>query len=145
DASEGEAAVAQAWTRVRLARLRADTEDPQADAAVLRRLRHSGALRSPPALFAALTWAHPDDTLGMSVAYPDAPERFEPVPLASPAHGIQALTLADLDEGALRFAFERPGREELRGTDATLTVVLGLGTDDERILRETVHLDREQR
>lgn len=145
DASEGEAAIAQAWTRVRLALLRAESNDPAIDAAVLRRLRHSGALRSPPELFAALTWAHPDDVLGMTVAYADAPDRFEPVQLISPAHGIDALNIADLDEGALRFAFERGGREDLRPTEATLTVILGLGTEQERILRETVRLDRETR
>lgn len=145
DAQEGDAAVAQAWTRVRLALLRAESDDPAVDAAVLRRQRHSGALRSPPALFAALTWAHPDDVIGMTVAYPDATERFEPVQLTSQAHGINTLTLADLDEGALRMAFSRDEREELRPTDATLVVVLGLGTAEERILRETVHLDRETR
>ncbi|MCB9656257.1 MAG: AgmX/PglI C-terminal domain-containing protein [Sandaracinaceae bacterium] len=144
-ADEGAAAVAQAWTRVRLALLRAEANDPALDAAVLRRQRHSGALRSPPALFAALTWAHPDDVLQMTVAYPDAPERFEPVQLNGQTHGIHALTLADLDEGALRLAFARDEREELRPTDATLVVVLGLGTDGERILRETVHLDRDTR
>jgi TonB family protein len=145
DASEGEAAIAQAWTRVRLARLRSESQDPAIDAAVLRRLRHSGALRSPPALFAALTWAHPDDVISMTVAYPDAVDRFEPVQLNSPTHGIDALTLPDLDEGALRLAFERGGREDLRATEATLTIVLGLGTEQERILRETVRLDRETR
>ncbi len=145
DSSEGEAAIAQAWTRVRLALLRAESDDPAIDAAVLRRLRHSGALRSPPELFAAITWAHPDDVIGMTVAYADAPDRFEPVTLISPSHGIDALSLADLDEGALRLAFERGGREDLRPTEATLTVVLGLGTEQERILRETVRLDRETR
>jgi tetratricopeptide (TPR) repeat protein len=145
DAEEGEAAVAQAWTRVRLALLRAETEDPAMDAAVLRRQRHSGALRAPPELFAAVTWAHPDDAIAMTVAYADAPERYEPVQLNSQPHGIDALTVADLDEGPLRFAFAREGREELRPADATFVVVLGLGTPEERILRETVHLDRETR
>jgi tetratricopeptide (TPR) repeat protein len=145
DSSEGDAAVAQAWTRVRLAALRAGSEDPALLAAVLRRMRHSGALRAPPALFAALTWAHPDDEIEVKVAYPDAAERFEAMTLSSMQHGIHALSLQDLDEGALRFSIERSDRHDLRESVATLTVITGLGTDDERILREEVHLDREHR
>ena len=108
-------------------------------------MRHSGALRAPPALFAALTWAHPDDEIEVKVAYPDAAERFEAMTLSSMQHGIHALSLQDLDEGALRFSIERSDRHDLRESVATLTVITGLGTDDERILREEVHLDREHR
>ena len=142
EADEGDAAVARAWTRVRLARLRRGGE--LRDAA-LRRIRRSGALRSPPARFVAITWAHPDDRIELAAAYPDDSDRFGGLTLEAPSHGIATLEEREIEEGAVRLRLRRPEREELRDTVVEVIVVEGLGTEEERISVQEVTLSRTER
>ncbi|MBC7172495.1 MAG: AgmX/PglI C-terminal domain-containing protein, partial [Polyangiaceae bacterium] len=90
DHAEGPAALARLYTAVRLARLEARDNAPERRAAIAARKRASGAYRRPPDLFAAITWAHPEDALELLVRFPTATETttFEAAPLAGAPFGI---------------------------------------------------------
>ncbi|MCC7537019.1 MAG: AgmX/PglI C-terminal domain-containing protein [Deltaproteobacteria bacterium] len=144
---EGAAAFARLWTSVRLARLKLDARDAATRAAVARRERDTGALRDPPALWAALTWPHPDDAPQLLVKYPGTPADvgFERVPLRGAPWGIEAIAVRERETGAYLLEVQRRERDELRDITAELVVVQSPATPQERIQRLPVTLSRQTR
>ncbi len=142
---EGAAGYARLWTTVRLARLRAAAEDEATLAAVRRRERQSGALREPPAIFAALTWRHPDDHPELVARFPSTDEDvgWEPTELGGAEHGIYATRVREREDGDYLFEVRRNERDEIRDLEAELLVITGLGTDAEHIERLPISLTRE--
>ena len=140
---EGAAGYARLWTTVRLARLK--LEEGADRAAVRRRERESGALREPPAIFAALTWGHPDDHPELRARYPstDEDQRWEVIELGGASHGIYATSIREREEGEYLFEVRRNERDELRDLAAELVVITGLGTPEEHIERLPITLTRE--
>ncbi|MEZ4250780.1 MAG: AgmX/PglI C-terminal domain-containing protein [Polyangiales bacterium] len=139
---EGVAGVARLWSTVRLAELRGvegvDTE------ALARRARRTGLYREPPDVFVALTWAHPDDAPELWVKLPSTPEDvpFERAEVSAAPYGLEAQRVRDRDGAALRFEVRRTERDALRDLEATLTVIVAPGTDEERVHRMPITLTR---
>ncbi|MGF1464621.1 MAG: AgmX/PglI C-terminal domain-containing protein [Sandaracinaceae bacterium] len=144
---EGVAGQARLWTTVRLARLELDADTDAGRREVRRRARIAGVLRDPPAVFAALTWAHPDDRPELRVRLPGADEDdpWTPVDLGGPAYGIRALRLRDPDDGSVALEVRRSDEDELRPLEAELLVIVGLGEADTRIHRVPFTLTRQRR
>jgi len=142
---EGAAGYARLWTAVRLARLELAAEDDEMRAAIRRRERQSGALREPPAIFAALTWRHPDDHPELLVRYPSTDEdvEWEPVELGGRDHGIYAARVREREDGAYLFEVRRNEHDRIRDLEAELLIVTDPGTDEEHIERVPVTLTRE--
>src|SRR6185369_6405401 len=104
----GAAAYARLWTLVRLARLRAHTDDAAQLATIAERERGAGALRDPPDLLVAIVWDHPDDQPTLWARTPaTAPETtqatatssagFERAPLLGDPFGIEAVAVGERD------------------------------------------------
>jgi tetratricopeptide (TPR) repeat protein len=140
---EGAAGDARLWTTVRLARLKLDRA--QDAAAIRRRERESGALRDPPAIFAALTWGHPDDHPQLFARYPstDADIGWETIELGGRDHGIYATSVREREEGEYLFEVRREERDEIRDLEAELIVITNLGTAEEHVERTPLSLTRE--
>jgi tetratricopeptide (TPR) repeat protein len=147
DVYEGVAAFARLWTTVRITRLKTETTDPEVRAALERRERASGALRDPPALLVTLTWDHPDDYPELWLRYPGVPDEDETerAPLLGSPFGIEAVRIAEREEGDYLFEVRRTDRDELRDTTARLMIVIAPGTDDEQVVQQDVRLTREER
>ncbi len=139
--------LARLWTRVRLAHLESDASSDDLRAELARRERETGALRSPPAIFVALTWQHPDDRPELHVRYPgnEDEDHWERAPLLGPEEGIEAIDVRDREDGTYLFEIRREERDALRPIEAELLVVIAPGTPDQRILEKTVTLTREAR
>ncbi len=142
---EGAAGYARLWTTVRLARLKLDAEGDDMRAAIRRRERESGALRDPPAVFTALTWAHPDDHPELRARYPSTDDdvRWEVIELGGRDHGIYATSIREREEGEYLFEVRRNERDEIRDLTAELMVITNLGTAEEHIERLPITLTRE--
>jgi tetratricopeptide (TPR) repeat protein len=141
---QGAAAAARLWTTLQLNRLQAAADDPTLEQALRQRERRSGALRNPPGLLAALTWAHPDDRPQLRVRYPDAQtsDQWEPMPIRADAFGLQALRLDQRESGDYLFEVRHDGDVGLREVEAELHVLLMPGTADEQIQHQTIRLNR---
>lgn len=137
---EGVGGVARLWTTVRLAGLEGSVD---ADA-LRRRERRTGLHRAPPEVFAALTWSHPDDAPELWVKLPSTPEEtpWERAEVTAAPWGLEAQTVRDRGDAVLRFEVRREERDALRDTTATLTVIVGPGTEARRVHRVPVTLDR---
>jgi Ca-activated chloride channel family protein len=143
---QGAAAFARLWTTVRLVRLKAAAETDEMRNAIAQRERASGSLRDPPALFVALTWAHPDDHPELRLQYPSTPDdEWEPAPLRGWAYGIEAIRIREREPGNYQFEVRRVERDEIRDIEAQLLVVIMPGTADEQIIQRDVRLTREER
>ena len=142
---EGAAGYARLWTTVRLARLKLTADSDEMRARIRRRERQSGALRTPPSLFVALTWRHPDDHPEMLVRYPSTDEdiEWERVELGGQDHGIYAVRVGEREEGEYLFEVRRNESDEIRDLEAELTVVTLLGTPDEHVQRLPLTLPRD--
>ncbi len=145
--AEGAPEWARLWTEVRLARLRAGAHDAAALHAIERRERTTGALRDPPALFAALTWKHPDDFPTLWVRYPSTPEdvKWEQAPLRGDPFGIEVVQAHEREDGDYLFEVRRADKDAIRDTRAELLVVIAPGTPGEKVLRKAVTLTRDTR
>ena len=146
-AQGGAAGVARLWSTVRLAALKGEA-DAATRAMIRRRERQTGVLREPPAVLAALTWAHPEDRPELHVKLPSTPEdvEWERAEVQAAAHGMEAQAVPQRAEGeALRFEVRRVEEDALRDLEATLTVIVGLGSEGERVHRVPLVLDRETR
>ena len=144
---EGAAGYARLWTQVRLSRLKLDAQDDERRALIRRRERESGALRDPPAIFAALTWEHPDDAPSMHLRHPsaDPPTSWEDVELGGLDHGVWAVRVREREDGGYLFEVRRAERDEIRDMQTELLVITGQGTPEEHIHRVPVTLTREVR
>ena len=132
---------------MRLAALKGEA-DAATRAMIRRRERQTGVLREPPAALAALTWAHPEDRPELHVKLPSTPEdvEWERAEVQAAAHGMEAQAVPQRAEGeALRFEVRRVEEDALRDLEATLTVIVGLGSEGERVHRVPLVLDRETR
>lgn len=147
DVTRGAPGVARLWSLVRLARLDLDVTDAATRAALRRRKRSTGALREPPAVFAALTWSHPDDAPQLFARLPSTPEEveWERASVLGGMFGLEALRLREREEGPILFEVRRLDEDDLRDTTAELLVVLDAGTDEERVLRHEITLSRSER
>jgi hypothetical protein len=143
----GAAGFARLWTLVRLARLRADTQDPALIAQVRERERGAGAFRDPPALFAALTWDHPDDRPTLYARFPSTPPEvgWERASASGPEFGIEAVRVREREDGDYLFEVRREDRDALRDTEGELLVVVAPGTPEQRVAKVSVSLSRETR
>ena len=149
DSDEGEAAFARLWTLFRLSHLKlgVDADDREA---IARRERDTGALRDPPALLAILAWEHPDDRPMLFVRRPGSAEQaagdteleWERAALSGPSYGIEAIRDVEREEGEYVLEVRREEDDEIRDVAGELLVILGLGTEDERILRTEITLNR---
>jgi tetratricopeptide (TPR) repeat protein len=141
------AGLARLWTLVRLARLRAANPDAARLAQLRERERGAGALRDPPALFAALTWDHPDDAPTLHARFPSTPADvgWEDATARGPAFGLEALRVREREDGDYLFEVRRADRDALRPVDAELLVVAAPGTPAARVVTARVQLTREQR
>jgi hypothetical protein len=146
----GAAGLARLWTLVRLARLRASAPDAATLELVRERERAAGALRDPPDLIFALTWAHPEDRPELYVRHPgigDDPTtagdvRWERATTSGPELGLEATRIRDREEGEYLLEVRRTERDALRDTVAELLVLVAPGTPEQRLLRREVRLDR---
>ncbi len=152
DAKDGVAELARLWTEVRFARLKSEELDEATAAALRRRIRQSGALREPPAIFVALTWPHPDDRPELFLHFPESAitsERedgyWEPAEVTGTLQGISASHIRELEGGDYLLEVRREEEDELRDLEAQLLVVVAPATPEERILRADVRLSREAR
>lgn len=145
---DGAPGFARLWTQIRLAHLKTDAS-PELRSIVNERERGTGVLRDPPAIFAALTWAHPDDAPELFVRYPteetDEELAWERAPRLGGEFGVEAALPRDRDEGDYLFELRREERDQLRDIEAELMVIVSPGTPGEQILRTPVRLTREQR
>ncbi len=139
---EGLARTAQLWSSVRFAKLRSAaraSDDADALAGLLARMRRSGVLRDAGDLRVTLTWAHPDAQLALWAGHPGlAPSR--PSDLA-PELGLEAFDVAEQEDGTYRIEVRRDARDRLGELDAELTVVWGEGRPDERVEVVPLHFD----
>jgi hypothetical protein len=143
---EGVAGVARLWSTVRLMSLGEGAG--AAEQALLRqRRRNAGILRDPPALFATVTWAHPDDGPEFYVKGNWIPEDedWAPADLSAKSFGLNAVLVDELDDEPVRFQIRREERDALRDVTATLTVVTDLGGDTPVVHTEEITLTREER
>jgi tetratricopeptide (TPR) repeat protein len=153
DVDTGAAGLARLWTLVRLALLRESTRDPATLERVRERERAAGALRDPPDLLVALTWAHPDDRPELYLRHPGVGEdatatgelRWERATTRGPDFGLEATRVRDREDGEYVFEVRRTERDALRDTVAELTVLVAPGTPEQRLLRAEVRLDRTTR
>lgn len=139
---EGVAGIARLWSTIRLAELR---EVEGVDSLALeRRARRTGLYREPPDVFVALTWAHPDDAPELWVKLPSTPEEvpFERAEVSAAPYGLEAQRVRDRDGATLRLEVRRMEREALRDLQATLTVIVAPGTEQERVHRVPIVLTR---
>ena len=143
----GAAGFARLWTLVRLARLRSGTQDAAVIAQVRERERGAGAFRDPPALFAALTWNHPDDRPTLFARFPSTPLEigWERASASGPEFGIEAVRVREREEGDYLFEVRREDRDALRDTEGELLLVTAPGTPEQRIAKIAVRLSRETR
>jgi Ca-activated chloride channel family protein len=145
---DGAPGFARLWTQVRLAHLKSDAPTELRDV-VNERERATGVLRDPPAIFATITWAHPDDAPALFVRYPteetDEELAWERAPRLGAEFGIEAALPRDRDEGDYLFEVRREERDQLRVIEGELMVIVSPGTAEERILRAPVRLNRETR
>jgi hypothetical protein len=132
---------------VRLARLKLDARGAEMQAAIRRRERESGALRDPPAIFAALTWNHPDDHPELRARYPSTDEDvdWELIELGGRDHGIYATAIREREDGEYLFEVRRTERDQIRDLAAELTIITRMGTRNEHIERVPVTLTRTAR
>lgn len=147
EVDEGASAFARVWTAVRLAHLKLRTEDADLLAAVGRRERATGALRDPPAIFAALTWPHPDDAPELFVRFPSTPaeEGWERAPLSGTEFGVEAIRIREREPGDYLFELRREERDNIRDVVGELLLVVALGTPEERVVVQEVRLTRQVR
>lgn len=147
DVYQGVSAFARLWSTVRLARMKTATEDDEMRRAIARRERENGALRDPPALLVALTWAHPDDAPELWLHYPgtEDDDEWDRVPLVGQPFGMEAARIREREEGDYLFEVRRVERDQLRDLEADLLVVVAPATTDEQILRQPIRLTREER
>jgi hypothetical protein len=75
---------------------------------------------------------------------PDEDET-ERAPLLGSPFGIEAVRIAEREEGDYLFEVRRTDRDELRDTTARLMIVIAPGTDDEQVVQQDVRLTREER
>ena len=131
-AEHGIARIAQLWTSVRLAKLRAsarDAGDEERLDALERRMRRSGVLRGAGDLRVTLAWSHPDAQIALYAAHPGGtPAR--PYEIA-PEHGIEAFDVPEQEDGAYRVEVRRADPEALTTMRAELIVVWHEGREDE--------------
>lgn len=147
DVTRGAPGVARLWSLVRLARLEVEVEDAATRAALRRRKRSTGALREPPAVFAALTWSHPDDAPQLFARLPSTPEEVEwqRAGVLGGSYGLEAIRLREREEGPMLLEVRRLDEDDLRDTTAELLVVLDAGSPEERVLRQEITLTRTER
>jgi Ca-activated chloride channel family protein len=145
--TEGAAGFARLWTTVRLARLKLGAENDETRVAIRRRERESGALRDPPAIFAAMTWSHPDDHPLLFARYPstDQDVSWETIELGGADHGIYATNIREREEGPYLFEARRTELDEIRDITGELLVITNLGTPEERIVTTPITLSRTNR
>jgi Ca-activated chloride channel family protein len=136
----GAAASARLWSWLRLANLAAGDDAALARSAK-QRMRENGVLRDPPAMLAALTFAHPDDAFELRVRHPDA-TTMEMSELGSVEHGLIAARIREREEGVYAFQITRTDRENLRDFTGTFTIILAPGTPEERLVTQEVVLAR---
>ncbi len=128
----GIARVAQLWTSVRLAKLRLGAREAGDDerlAALSRRIRRSGVLRSSGDLRATLIWSHPDAQIGLYAAYPDG-TLSRPAEIA-PEHGIEAFSVPEQEDGVYRLEVRRADPDAPTDITAELVLVWREGRRDE--------------
>ncbi len=134
---------ARLWTTVLLKGLRLQTQDKQRLEAISDRERRTGVLREPPALFAAVTWPHPDDRVALFFQTEPKGEA-ERAPQQGAAHGIEAFQLRH-QEGMARFVeVKRTNDAPLRTTEAHIWIVREVATERETISRTRVKLDQKK-
>lgn len=143
---QGAAAFARLWTTIRLARLEHEADSDELREAIRRRERASGALRNPPAVFAALTWEHPDDHPQLYLRYPSMEDdEWLEVPLRGQLYGVEAVRIREREDGDHLLEVRRVERDELRDIEAELLFIIAPGSEEEQILRQPIQLTREER
>lgn len=144
---EGVAAVARLWTTTRLAAMKADASADQLEL-LRRRERRTGVLRDPPAVLITLTWPHPEDAPELHLHLPSTPDEveWERAPIQAPMYGLEGASIAELTaDETIGLEIRREDADGLRDWQAMLTVIVGLGTPDERVLRREITLNRDRR
>ena len=146
---EGVAAVARLWTTTRLAAMKLEASgDTVALDRLRRRERRTGVLRDPPAVLITLTWPHPEDSPELHLHLPSTPDEidWERAPVSAPPYGMEGASLEELaSDETIALEIRRSDPDGIRDWTATLTVLVGLGTPEERVLRRELTLNREQR
>ncbi|MCB9592666.1 MAG: hypothetical protein H6719_08030 [Sandaracinaceae bacterium] len=139
-AEQGIARIAQLWTSVRLAKLRAaarEANDEERLGALDRRVRRSGVLGVAGDLRATLVWSHPDAQIGLWAAHPND-GLARPAEIA-PEFGIEAFDVPEQDDGTYRFEVRRADASSPTDMAAELVLVWHEGREDEVV--EVVPLD----
>jgi Ca-activated chloride channel family protein len=131
-AERGVARIAQLWSSVRLAKLRAQAREAGDEArlgTLEQRLRRSGVLMGAGELRVTLVWSHPDAQIALYAGHPGA-GLARPSEL-SPEHGIEAFEVAEQERGAYRLEVRRADASSPTAMDAELVVVWHEGQADE--------------
>lgn len=143
---EGVAAISRLWTTTRLAAMKAEASADEL-ARLRRRERRTGVLRNPPAVLITLTWPHPEDAPQLSMRLPSTPEEtsWERAPVSAPLYGLEGASIRELaGDETIRLQIRRTDADGLRDWQSVLTVIVGLGTPEERILRQELTLNRDR-
>ena len=113
-----------------------------------RRERRTGVLRDPPAVLITLTWPHPEDAPELHLHLPSTPEEidWERAGVSAPLYGLEGASIEELaDDESIALEIRRSDPDGLREWRATLTVIIGLGSPQERVLRRELTLNRDRR
>ncbi len=128
----GIARVAQLWSSVRLAKLRAAAREARNEArleALMHRMRRSGVLSGASDLRVTLAWSHPDAQLGLWTAHPQA-SLARPTEV-SPEHGIEAFDVSEQEDGSYAIEVRRADADSPTTVEAELIVLWHEGKSDE--------------
>ncbi len=131
-AEAGIARIAQLWSSVRLAKLRAaarESEDEERLEALDQRMRRSGVLAGASELRVTLVWSHPDAQIALYAAHPSA-ALARPMEIA-PEHGIEAFDVPEEEGGVYRIEVRRADPDSPTEMHAELVTVWHEGRDDE--------------
>jgi hypothetical protein len=136
---DGVARIAQLWSSVRFAELRAAARDGGDEAqlgALLSRMRRSGVLRGAGDLRVSLVWEHPDADIALWSARPGE-ALTRPADLDSEL-GIEAFDVEESESGTYRIEVRRTTTDRVGTIAARLVVVWNEGRANERVETETL-------
>ncbi len=131
-AERGIARIAQLWSSVRLAKLRAaarEADDSARLRALEQRMRRGGVLTGSGDLRVTLVWSHPDAQIALYAGHPGE-ALARPAEIA-PEHGIEAFDVAEQEEGAYRLEVRRFDASSPTAIAAELVLVWHEGRADE--------------
>ncbi len=137
---------ARLWTTVRLKELRLKAQGSEQKLfAIGRRERSTGVLRDPPAVFAAITWNHPDDLPQLFIRTPQEKDKdWQRAEMQGGVHGVEAVSLQERPWRKYLLEVRRIESDAIRPVKAELWVATEVGTKNERVTKKSIELTKEK-